>query len=1096
MGLKILYNNINGYSSKRESLNKIVKDIQPDIVALCETKKCGKINKDDLYGYQILESDLKRGKEGILIAVKDNIFKSIRDVSDVNNELKNIMVTKIEFPSVVLRVIIAHSPQEDDKQDMREEFTEELSVQIERGMSSGEKVIVLGDFNGRLASDGQTITGGSSSPNGKALCEVVENYQLKVGNFSEVTTGKWTRIQARKDGSVAKSVLDYVLMGKNLFDNMKDMYIDEEKIYCPYREINRKGKKHIIYSDHCPIILNFDLELGEVLRDNIKKKVWDFSEEGFAKYGEESQKEITVSQNHSMTTVYGEWVDNFEALLGRSFYKKTIKFSRTDDGKLNQKNLKGIRSLLLPIAKRGKIQRGVVQEYVNKLVEKETILEANLRAKRLHEAMLQLSEEEKFSPMGYWKLKQAAKKKKRGELNMLSVIKENGVEVERAGAVKEAYKEEFEKRLENRKPYPDWVRYTEETNEVVRRWLSSKSSEESDPFLPSEMNCVIKSLKNNSPGLDGYPPSLFKRAGVGVRKSLLEVINMIKASKDIPEQWDLVKIVAIYKQKGSKKMLKYYRGIFLTIVISKIFEKLIKNRIEDQLNNVNILQAGSRKNRGGPDNVFLLRGCIDHHLFTKQSLFVTAYDFEQAFDSLWLEDCVLSLKKIGVGKDMLQLIYNLNKNAKVTVQTPHGMTTTFTTDPIVKQGTVLGPILCSTSTGEHCEESTGVAVGTLLLASLLYVDDIIDVTNTINDRKLAHEIAMVFGRKKKIFYSGTKCYSMAINYDADNVPILKINEESNVVDTDEIVYLGDVFNEKGNNDGLISDRVKRGTKAMIAISSLIAENEVGSHKISVLLLLYQALFLSTMLFNSQTWSKLRNEDIEKLQVIQLKCLKRVIGVSTSAPNSQIFLELGVLPIEAEIHKRQMGFLHRILNLGQNDPVYQMFCNMVTFSDAGEKNWWTQVQGILDKYGISKNLVSLKLLSKEEFKKMVREAITKKVVEELIKEYHSLKKCQKIEYSSLQMQDYLQVLYPDQARTIFMIRSHMLDIKTHRTHKYHDTICRGCGVENETVDHIVNCGLPPNDHIKVDLLGTEKLTDLSKYQMINTINRIDSFLGRV
>ena len=184
----------------------------------------------------------------------------------------------------------------------------------------------------------------------------------------------------------------------------------------------------------------------------------------------------------------------------------------------------------------------------------------------------------------------------------------------------------------------------------------------------------------------------------------------------------------MYKNKGSKKQLKFYRGIFLTIVVSKIFEYLIKDRIETKLNQVNLLQAGSRKNRGGPDNVFLLRACVDHFKLIKKPLFLTAYDFEQAFDSLWLEDCILSLKKLGVEKEYLQLIYNLNKTATVSVQTPYGVTTSFKSDPIVKQGSILGPSWCSSSTGEYCDTNPGVCVGNLVISSLLFVDDIIDLS--------------------------------------------------------------------------------------------------------------------------------------------------------------------------------------------------------------------------------------------------------------------------------------------------------------------------------------------------------------------------------
>ena len=75
----------------------------------------------------------------------------------------------------------------------------------------------------------------------------------------------------------------------------------------------------------------------------------------------------------------------------------------------------------------------------------------------------------------------------------------------------------------------------------------------------------------------------------------------------------------------------------------------------------------------------------------------------------------MSLNKIGVDKEMLQLMYNLNKRALVTVKTPFGNTPIFATDPIVKQGTVLGPVLCSSSTGEYCKYNVDVVIGTLIL---------------------------------------------------------------------------------------------------------------------------------------------------------------------------------------------------------------------------------------------------------------------------------------------------------------------------------------------------------------------------------------------
>ncbi len=192
------------------------------------------------------------------------------------------------------------------------------------------------------------------------------------------------------------------------------------------------------------------------------------------------------------------------------------------------------------------------------------------------------------------------------------------------------------------------------------------------------------------------------------------------------------------------------------------------------------------------------------------------------------------------------------------MQTPVGMTEPFETDPIVKQGTVLGPTLCSSSTGEYSGQNIGVNIADVTISSLIYVDDIIDLSCTIEDYLNAHQNALHFTLRKKLRLSGTKCFTMVMNKKPEvTLPILKIDELFKVLETMEITYLGDVFNQKGNNDGLLADRLKRGTKAMITISALMAEADVGVHHINILLLLYRSLFLSTVLFNSQTWSNLR-----------------------------------------------------------------------------------------------------------------------------------------------------------------------------------------------------------------------------------------------
>ena len=82
-----------------------------------------------------------------------------------------------------------------------------------------------------------------------------------VANSLNKCTGTWTRTRNSKN-KFEKSVIDYVMMSKELEENLINMHIDEEKEFCPYSaRKNKKGKK-ITHSDHNAIILNFELNMN------------------------------------------------------------------------------------------------------------------------------------------------------------------------------------------------------------------------------------------------------------------------------------------------------------------------------------------------------------------------------------------------------------------------------------------------------------------------------------------------------------------------------------------------------------------------------------------------------------------------------------------------------------------------------------------------------------------------------------------------------------------------------------------------------------------------------------------------------------------
>ena len=85
----------------------------------------------------------------------------------------------------------------------------------------------------------------------------------------------------------------------------------------------------------------------------------------------------------------------------------------------------------------------------------------------------------------------------------------------------------------------------------------------------------------------------------------------------------------------------------------------------------------------------------------------------------------------------------------------------------------------------------------------------------------------------------------------------------------------------------------------------------------MMFLLYKAVFLSRMIYNCESWSKMTSKDIAELQRGQLHYLRSITEVPKSTP---VFLEFGVLPIQYDVGLRKLYFLKSILQQSHGDPI--------------------------------------------------------------------------------------------------------------------------------------------------------------------------------
>ena len=321
-------------------------------------------------------------------------------------------------------------------------------------------------------------------------------------------------------------------------------------------------------------------------------------------------------------------------------------------------------------AKRGKAQRQVAKAYIQGLLKINAETIAETRNKHIIDTVQKLTVDNKFSPDSFRRL---CKKWKKTSIMSTSVELEDGTEVFEDDLIRNAYKEEFTHRLRKRDIAPELKNYEDRTDEICRLRLIESRMKNEPEYSKQELDSVISEIKSKkSPGRDLIPPDVLIFSGNQLVEQILLFMNHVKESGEMVKQWTEVLISPIYKNKGKRKRLVNQRGIFLKQVISKIFEKLNKNRMTANINQINKFQAGCKPNRSPADQTFMLRAAINHCRYMNRCLYVTLYDYSQCFDSLWLQDCLLSLWNIGVQSETLHNIQILNDTCNIVVKTPAG----------------------------------------------------------------------------------------------------------------------------------------------------------------------------------------------------------------------------------------------------------------------------------------------------------------------------------------------------------------------------------------------------------------------------------------
>ena len=166
---------------------------------------------------------------------------------------------------------------------------------------------------------------------------------------------------------------------------------------------------------------------------------------------------------------------------------------------------------------------------------------------------------------------------------------------------------------------------------------------------------VLNPRKNNSsPGLDGIDYEILQKLPPKFQLLLLDIFNEMYKKGEYPTDWQH-SFVHMIDKPGKNSV----RPIALTSCVGKVFEGLVKSRLQWWAEHENILpknQAGFRKGKSCNVNLAYLTLQIDQALANKKEVLATFLDVSDAFNNVLPNVLINRLLELKCSEQVIRFV--------------------------------------------------------------------------------------------------------------------------------------------------------------------------------------------------------------------------------------------------------------------------------------------------------------------------------------------------------------------------------------------------------------------------------------------------------
>ena len=496
---------------------------------------------------------------------------------------------------------------------------------------------------------------------------------------------------------------------------------------------------------------------------------------------------------------------------------------------------------------------------------------------------------------------------------------------------------------------PEWnaAKLEEAKRKVASRLEASRSTPRTTSFSTEDVSSAIKSLnKGKAADLDGIRAEHLKDPTTKLTKALTEVFDgMLEVGAS--EEMKTGRKIPIPKKSKDQKVMNNYRGILISSTLGKIFESLIlkKNGTTHQSS----LQFGFTNGLTPLMAAVCLTEAVSESKATGKNLHVATLDTQKAFDVVSHPILMAELSETQMPNDLWMAILDLYEGMTEKIEWDGILSRPVRVQQGVGQGRILSPTLYKIymeGVLKALQESgSGIYIGAEFLGSPTVADDVLLADQKPTGLQTLIHVAKREADDRRYTIHPTKSESSS----AKGPPCTMLLGSEEMPHVEALTHLGVTRNLKSSNSDVISSRISTAAGACYALmpSGLHGENGISPHATRKIIVAY---ILPRLLYGLEALI-INKTDIANLDRAYKRLLKSLTALREGTADEAVFILLGLLPAEAELHLRILSLFGSITRLNESHPLRRLALRQAANIRGKRYGWFEHVLSVARVYSL-------------------------------------------------------------------------------------------------------------------------------------------------